>query len=56
MDNNFEENDYGFNDFEDAYSNELNADEYLDDHLHMNLAGRKKVAERFVYALEYYDE
>lgn len=36
--------------------NELNAEEYLDDHLHMNLAGRKKVAERFVYALEYYDE
>jgi len=36
--------------------NELNADEYLEDHLHMNLAGRKKVAERFVNALEYYDE
>ena len=36
--------------------NELNAEEYLEDHLHMNLAGRKKVAERFVYALEYYDE
>ena len=36
--------------------NELNAEEYLEDHLHMNLAGRKKVAERFVNALEYYDE
>lgn len=30
MDNNFEENDYGFNDFEDAYSNELNAEELVD--------------------------
>ena len=27
---NFEENSYGFNDFEDAYSNELNADELVD--------------------------
>ena len=36
--------------------NELNADEYLEDNLHLNLAGRKKVAERFVNALEYYDE
>jgi len=35
--------------------NELNATEYLEDHLHMNLAGRQKVAERFVNALEYYD-
>ncbi|MBQ6138265.1 MAG: hypothetical protein IJI80_01135 [Methanobrevibacter sp.] len=30
MDNNFEENDYGFNDFEDTYSNELNAEELVD--------------------------
>ena len=36
--------------------NELNADQYLTDHLHLNVEGRKKVAERFVYALEYYDE
>ena len=36
--------------------NELNADQYLEDHLHLNAEGRKKVAERFVYALEYYDE
>ena len=27
---NFEENDYGFNDFEDTYSNELNAGELVD--------------------------
>ena len=27
---NFEENDYGFNDFEDTYSNELNAEELVD--------------------------
>lgn len=36
--------------------NELNADEYLEDNLRLNDAGRQKVAERFVYALEYYDE
>jgi len=36
--------------------NELNADQYLEDHLHLNIEGRKKIAERFVYALEYYDE
>ena len=36
--------------------NELNADEYLEDHVHLNDAGRKLVAERFVHALEYYDE
>lgn len=36
--------------------NELNADQYLEDHLHLNAEGRKKVAERFVFALEYYDE
>ncbi len=35
--------------------NEDNADEYLEDHLHLNAAGRQKLAERFVYALEYFD-
>ena len=34
--------------------NEDQAPEYLTDHLHLNLAGRKKVAERFVYALNYF--
>ena len=36
--------------------NELNAKEYLADNVHLNTSGRQKVAERFVYALEYYDE
>lgn len=36
--------------------NELNADQYLLDHINLNVAGREKLAERFVYALEYYDE
>ena len=36
--------------------NELNADEFLEDNLHLNDAGRRKVAQRFVHALEYYDE
>ncbi len=35
--------------------NEDNADQYLTDHLHLNAAGRRKLAERFVYALEYFD-
>ena len=34
---------------------EDNADEYLIDNLHLNAAGRKKIAERFVYALQYFD-
>lgn len=34
--------------------NEDQAPDYLTDHLHLNLAGRKKVAERFVYALNYF--
>lgn len=34
---------------------EDNASEYLIDNLHLNLKGRKKIAERFVYALEYYN-
>ena len=35
--------------------NELNANEYLIDNVNLNVAGRQKLAERFVYALEYYD-
>lgn len=35
--------------------NELNAKDYLIDNVNLNIAGRKKLAERFVYALEYYD-
>ncbi len=35
--------------------NEANAEDYLEDNLHLNAAGRKKLAERFVYALEYFD-
>lgn len=34
---------------------EDNAGEYLIDNLHLNVKGRKKVAERFIYALEYYN-
>ncbi len=33
-----------------------NADRYLSDYLHLNADGRKKIAERFVYALNYYNE
>lgn len=42
--------------FLDLYSiiTGANADQYLTDYLHLNKDGRKKVAERFVYALEYY--
>ena len=32
-----------------------NASDYLIDNVHLNMDGRKKVAERFVYALQYYD-
>lgn len=35
--------------------NENNASDYLADHLHLNDAGRQRLAERFVYALEYFD-
>lgn len=35
--------------------NEVNAQEYLSDHLRLNDAGRRRLAERFVYALEYFD-
>lgn len=35
---------------------EDNAREFLVDNLHLNVAGREKVAERFLYALHYYDE
>lgn len=34
---------------------EDNADQYLTDNIHLNVEGRKKVAERFVYALDYYE-
>lgn len=34
---------------------EDNASQYLTDHLHLNVEGRKLVAERFVYALNYFD-
>lgn len=34
---------------------EDNARKYLTDNLHLNVEGRKKVAERFVYALNYYN-
>lgn len=35
---------------------EDNAKKYLEDNIHLNLAGRKKVAERFAYALDYYNQ
>lgn len=35
---------------------EDNAKEYLIDNYHLNLKGRKKVAQRFLYALNYYNE
>lgn len=35
---------------------EDNARDYLTDHLHLNLKGRKKVAERFAYALNYFNQ
>lgn len=43
--------------FVDLYSTitGANANQYLTDHLHLNKDGRKKVAERFVYALEYFN-
>jgi hypothetical protein len=36
--------------------NEINADQYLLDNINLNVDGRKKLANRFVYALTYYDE
>lgn len=36
--------------------NENNADQYLLDHINLNVKGRQKLAERFVYALNYYNE
>ncbi len=49
---------YGVSFLDNFYGtvNELNATDYLKDHLHLNKNGRQKLAERFVYALEYYDE
>lgn len=35
---------------------EDNADKYLSDHLHLNVKGRKKVAERLIYALNYFNK
>lgn len=35
---------------------EDNAKEYLIDNIHLNVEGRKKVAERFVYALNYFNK
>lgn len=35
---------------------EDNAGEYLIDNLHLNVEGRRKVAQRFIYALNYYDK
>jgi len=35
---------------------EMDASEYLSDHLHLNQTGRKHVADRFIYALNYYNE
>ncbi len=36
--------------------NEDDAPKYLTDHLHLNAEGRKLVADRFVYALNYFDQ
>lgn len=36
--------------------NEDNAKKYLSDNIHLNVEGRKKVAERFAYALNYFNE
>lgn len=35
--------------------NEDNASEYLSDNIHLNVEGRKLMAERFIYALTYFD-
>lgn len=35
---------------------EDNATEYLTDHIHLNLKGRELVADRFIYALNYYEK
>ncbi len=35
---------------------EDNAKDYLIDNIHLNVEGRKKIAERFIYALNYYDK
>lgn len=44
--------------FVDLYSTitGVNANQYLTDYLHLNVEGRKKVAERFIYALNYYNK
>ncbi|MBQ7926461.1 MAG: SGNH/GDSL hydrolase family protein [Lachnospiraceae bacterium] len=35
---------------------EDNASEYLKDHLHLNQKGRQEIAQRFIYALNYFNE
>jgi lysophospholipase L1-like esterase len=35
---------------------EDNADKYLIDNLHLNVEGRKLVADRLIYALDYFKE
>ncbi len=35
---------------------EDNASEYLEDHLHLNLKGRQKIADRFIEALNYFNQ
>ena len=34
---------------------EDNAKQYLTDYIHLNQKGREKIAERFLYALNYYN-
>ena len=36
--------------------NVTNCQDYLIDNVHLNKDGKQKLAERFVYALQYYDE
>lgn len=48
---------YGVSFVDNIYGtvNEQNADQYLLDNVHLNADGKQKLAERFVYALQYYD-
>lgn len=48
---------YGISYVDNLYGtvNETNADQYLLDYINLNVNGRQKLAERFVYALEYYN-
>lgn len=49
---------YGVSYVDNIYGtiNERNASEYLLDNVHLNNDGKQLLAERFVYALQYYDE